>query len=288
MTALSVWLTCALAASAADTYDFTYGDLQFVITGTNTAKVVGHVASSPAGNFNIYGTATNSATGIQYRVTEIGEGAFKDCNRITSIYIEDNVVTIGEDAFAGCSAMTSVTLPNTLYIIGSSSFESCSSLTEVVIPNSVYYVEGMAFYGCSALTSVDLGKNCRFNYGGWCLNIFKGCTSLTDITCRSLQPWEFREPMFEESTYTTATLHVPSTSVDAYMATNCWYKFTNVKVYSDSAMLSSALNIEGGTINFVSTGDYPWVVVTEGDRTFAQSSNAAKPPKTVLLTILVQ
>lgn len=93
--------------------------------------------------------------------------------------------------------------------------------------------------------------------------------------------------MFEESTYTTATLHVPSTSVDAYMATNCWYKFTNVKVYSDSAMLSSALNIEGGTINFVSTGDYPWVVVTEGDRTFAQSSNAGQAKSSSIMTATV-
>ena len=282
-----MWLTCALVASAADTYDFTYNNLQFVITGTNTAKVVGHVASSPVGNFNIYGTATNSAMGIQYRVTEIGEGAFKDCNRITSIYIEDNVVTIGKDAFTGCSAMTSVTLPNTLYIIGNNSFGNCSSLTKVVIPNSVYYVEGMAFYGCSALTSVDLGENCRFNYGGWCLNIFKGCTSLTDITCRSLEAREFREPMFDESTYTTATLHVPSPSVDAYMATNYWYKFTNVQVYADEVMLSSALNIEGGIIHFVSNGDYPWVVVTEGDRTFAQSTNAGQASSSSIMTATV-
>ena len=87
MTALTVWLTCAMAASAAETYDFTYADLQYVITSSNTAKVVGHVASSPVGSYNIYGTASNPATGIQYRVTEIGEGAFQDCNRITSIIL---------------------------------------------------------------------------------------------------------------------------------------------------------------------------------------------------------
>ena len=134
----------------------------------------------------------------------------------------------------------------------------------------------MIYYEKRITPSVDLGENCRFNYGGWCLNIFKGCTSLTDITCRSLEAREFREPMFDESTYTTATLHVPSPSVDAYMATNYWYKFTNVQVYADEVMLSSALNIEGGIIHFVSNGDYPWVVVTEGDRTFAQSTNAGQ------------
>lgn len=58
LTALAVWITCALAASAADTYDFTYADLQYVITSSNTAKVVGHEAPSPVGSYNIYGTAT--------------------------------------------------------------------------------------------------------------------------------------------------------------------------------------------------------------------------------------
>ena len=93
--------------------------------------------------------------------------------------------------------------------------------------------------------------------------------------------------MFDESTYTTATLHVPSPSVDAYMTTNYWYKFTNVQVYADEVMLSSALNIEGGIIHFVSNGDYPWVVVTEGDRTFAQSTNAGQVSSSSIMTATV-
>ena len=287
LTALVVWLTCALGASAADTYDFTSFNLQFVITGTNTAKVVGHVIASPSGSYEIYGTVTNEGT--TYRVTEIGKGAFQNCALITSITINENVVTIGENAFAGCSGMTRVTFPNTLNTIGSYSFGGCTSLTEVVIPNSVTYVRGMAFYGCSALTTVDLGENCRFNNDNWSLNIFKGCTSLTDITCRSLQAWEFYEPMFDESTYTTATLHVPSSALNAYQNTNYWNKFTHVEGFADESgdALNSALNIEGGAINFVSSGDYPWTVVTEGGRTYAQSGNAGVASSSSVLTATV-
>ena len=186
--------------------------------------------------------------------------------------------------------MASVTFPNTLNTIGSCSFLNCSSLTQVVIPNSVTYVAGMAFYGCSALTTVDLGENCRFNgSGSWSMNIFKGCTSLTDITCRSLQAWEFYEPMFDESTYTTATLHVPSSALNAYQNTNYWNKFTHVEGFADESgeALNSALNIEGGTINFVSNGDYPWTVVTEGGRTYAQSGNAGVGGSASILTATV-
>ena len=288
LTALVVWLTCALGASAADTYDFTASNLQYVITGTNTAKVVGHVLASPSGSYTIYGTVTNEGT--TYRVTEIGEKAFQNCDKITSIVIGENVVTIGEDAFSGCSAMARLTIPNTVTNIGSCAFGNCSSLTEVVIPNSVTYVGGLTFAYCSALTTVDLGENCRFNKSsGWSLNIFKGCTSLTDITCRSLEAWKFEEPMFEESTYTTATLHVPSASVAAYRATNYWNKFTNVVGFADESgeALNSALNIEGGTINFGSSGDYPWTVVTEGGRTFAQSGNAGVASSSSVLTATV-
>ncbi len=288
LTALVVWLTCALGASAADTYDFTAYNLQYVITGTNTVKVVGHVLASPSGSYNIYGTVTNEGT--TYRVTEIGEGAFENCDKITRITINENVVTIGENAFSGCSAMASLTIPNTVTNIGSCAFVNCSSLTEVVIPNSVTYVGGLAFAYCSALTSVDLGENCRFNNSSrWSVNIFKGCTSLTDITCRSLEAWEFEEPMFEESTYTTATLHVPSSALNAYQNTNYWNKFTHVEGFADESgdALNSALNIEGGTINFGSSGDYPWTVVTEGGRTFAQSGNAGVASSASVLTATV-
>ena len=286
LTALAVWLTCALAASAADTYDFIYQNLQYVITSSTTAKVVGHVIASPSGGYTIYGTATNSATGTGYRVTEIGNGAFQNCEYITSITIYDNVVTIGENAFAGCSRMARVTIPNTVTTIGGYSFGSCTSLTEVVIPNSVTYVGGLAFYGCSALTTVDLGANCRFNQVNWSLNIFMGCTSLTDITCRSLEAWEFKEPMFEESTYATATLHVPSSALNAYQNTNYWNKFTHVEGFADESgdALSSALNVEGGNIHFVSSGDYPWTVVTGSSRTYAQSSNAGVASSSSILT----
>ena len=288
LTALVVWLTCALGASAADTYDFTAYNLQYVITGTNTAKVVGHVLASPSGSYEIYGTVTNEGT--TYRVTEIGEGAFKNCDKITSITINENVVTIGENAFSGCSGMTRVTIPNTVTTIGGVSFGNCTSLTEVVIPNSVTYVGGLAFAYCSALTSVDLGENCRFKTSSsWSLNIFKGCTSLTDITCRSIDAWEFHEPMFDESTYTTATLHVPSSALNAYQNTNYWNKFTHVEGFADESgdALNSALNIEGGTINFVSNGTYPWKVMSEGGRTYAMSGNAGVASSSSILTATV-
>lgn len=43
-------------------------------------------------------------------VTSIGESAFEQCYRLTSIVISDSVTSIGKDAFDGCTALTDVTL----------------------------------------------------------------------------------------------------------------------------------------------------------------------------------
>ena len=44
------------------------------------------------------------------RVTRIGNNAFQDCTRMTSVTIPNSVTSIGNNAFRGCVGMTSVTI----------------------------------------------------------------------------------------------------------------------------------------------------------------------------------
>ncbi len=48
--------------------------------------------------------------------------------------------------------------------------------------------------------------------------------------------------------------------------------------------LDEALNVEGGELHFVSEGDYPWIVVEDGDRLYAMSSNAGVSSSQSVLT----
>ena len=61
-------------------------------------------------------------------VTSIGEKAFADRTKLTSVVIGKNVKTIKSRAFYNCSYLTSVTLPENLVTIGAMAFQSCRSL----------------------------------------------------------------------------------------------------------------------------------------------------------------
>ena len=238
-------------------YDFVLSNLKYVITSNTTVKCVGTTINSPLGPWYIPETA------LGYDVTAIGDNAFSSCDGITYIEIGPKVQSIGAGAFLGCTGLTSVT-----------------------IPNSVTYVSGAAFMDCSSLNSIVIGENCRFNNSiGWALNIFKGCSSLTSITCLSEQAWEFHEPMFDAATYANAVVWVPGGSEAGYRATSYWYKFSQIKgIYT----LDEALNVDGGDLHFTTGGDYPWtVMVSDDDVPYAQSGNAGVSSTTSTLTATV-
>ena len=136
-------------------------------------------------------------------VETIGEGAFSNCYKLTSVNIPDNVTTIGNGAFQN-TAITSVVIPGSVKTIGQYAFENCTSLatlelgsgiqtidvwafrdctslTSVSIPDSVKTIGSSAFNGCTSLETLTLGSGVE-TIGN---NAFQGCTQLTDFTLPS-------------------------------------------------------------------------------------------------------
>ena len=91
---------------------------------------------------------------VAYRVTSIGEEAFRYCESLTSIVIPESVTSIGSSAFKGCSSLTSIVIGNGVTSIGYGAFLECKSLTSIVIPESVTNIGYSAFKGCKSLTSI--------------------------------------------------------------------------------------------------------------------------------------
>ena len=133
-------------------------------------------------------------------VTSIGEFAFEDCVRLTSITIPNSVINICRNAFDGCSSLTSITLPDSITSIKYGAFCHCTSLTSINIPSSVNYIEPNVFSGCSSLTTISIPSSITeiTEYAFMACsslssiiipnsvvsisdNAFAGCTSLTSI-----------------------------------------------------------------------------------------------------------
>ena len=148
---------------------------------------------------------------IPNSVTSIGYGTFLDCSSLTSIAIPNSVESIGDCAFEYCSSLTSITIPNSVTNIGNWAFYGCSGLTSVTIPNSVRKIRYKAFYGCSSLTSIAIPNSVESIDDG----AFYDCKGLTSITFeRTTVPW-FGEGVFD-GVDKSIPVYVPSSSVDEY------------------------------------------------------------------------
>lgn len=112
-----------------------------------------------------------------YKVTKIGNKAFYDCSKLTSVSIPNSVISFGEYAFYCCTGMKSIIIPNSVTTINRGAFCGCR-MTSLIIPNSVTTIDVFAFEYCSSLTSIMIGNGVTSIGEG----AFEGCSSLTSIT----------------------------------------------------------------------------------------------------------
>ena len=83
--------------------------------------------------------------GTEHRVTSIGNSAFAQCDKLTSVIIPNSVTCIGDAAFGWCGSLTSVSFGNSVKSIGEFAFHNCNSLVSLNIPNSVTSIGDAAF-----------------------------------------------------------------------------------------------------------------------------------------------
>ena len=135
--------------------------------------------SQPTGALTIPNTVTHD--GRTYSVTSIGNLAFSDCTKLTSVTIPSSVTSIGYRAFSNCTGLTSITIPSSVTSIGRQSFFGCTGLTSVTIPGSVTSFGECAFQYCTKLTSITIPSSVT-RIGS---KAFDHCTSLTSVTIPS-------------------------------------------------------------------------------------------------------
>ena len=199
------------------------------VTIGNSVKTIGWEAFSGC-------TGLTSVT-IGNSVKTIGMEAFSGCIGLTSVTIPNSVTGIGEQAFSGCTSLTSVYISdikswcnisfqepnaNPLYY-AHHLYIGNEEIINLVIPNGVNRIGRSVFYGCSALKSITVPNSVTTIVS----NAFGECSALTDLFCyaENVPGWESEYGMDWVNAYSllsitpikNITLHVPATSIDAYM-----------------------------------------------------------------------
>ena len=159
-----------------------------IVTGAITSNTISAIKGALQSNSKAMVNLDLSGT---RGLTSIGEGAFRDCNSLTSVTIPDSVTSIGSSAFAGCGSLTSVTIPNSVTTIGGSAFNGCTGLTSVTIPDGVTSIGEQAFYGCDNLTTVNykgteeqLNEITGINFGNVTINYYTITVTANDVSSK--------------------------------------------------------------------------------------------------------
>lgn len=98
--------------------------------------------------------AGQTEVSLRAGIKSVGPYAFRNCRKLTSVKVPEEVEYIGYEAFQCCSSLTSVSLPASLRQLETYAFDSCVSLRSIVLPSSLSTLYDSAFEGCTSVVDV--------------------------------------------------------------------------------------------------------------------------------------
>lgn len=101
-------------------------------------------------------------------VTNVGDRAFKDCQYLTCMFLDDGITTIGDHAFYTDEYLSAINMPRKLELIDKYAFYGCDTLTFVRAGacSRLKRIEDHAFYSCTMLAELRL-PDCLTYIGPW-------------------------------------------------------------------------------------------------------------------------
>ena len=160
-------------------YFYSHADgysLYFSVTSSSakTATLTGCTTTKDTVDINI--PYTVSFNGVNYKVTSIGENAFRNQERIENVWGNGCINEINSFAFAGCTNLSYVSgLFNTISF-GNSAFMNCSKLENANFLDKAKKIGDNVFRGCTSLKYVNAPK--LESMGSYA---FAYCYGLTEI-----------------------------------------------------------------------------------------------------------
>ena len=130
---------------------------------------------------------------------------FTNCSGLESVYLTDSITSVGLWGFRGCTSLKTVRFSKNLSQVSDYGFYGCTSLDNVKFTASMTSVADHSFSNCTSLRNLDLGSSLLVigpsafendstlegivipeTLYGLGVAAFKGCTSLPNVTIRSI------------------------------------------------------------------------------------------------------
>lgn len=162
-------------------------------------------------------------------ITSIGEYAFYECSKLTSIKMPESVTKIREYAFYN-SGLNNMILSNNITSIADYAFCSCNDLTTVTIPDNVTKIGKYAFSNCGKIQTVTIPSLVTSIGEGAFYNIHLRTVYCKPTTPPNLSVSTWGNYLF--SSYTDMIIYVPKSSYNAYCTTKWWdYHISSYRAY---------------------------------------------------------
>ena len=180
--------------------------------------------------------ATATLGGKSYKVTAVGNNAFRACNFLESVTLSDGLVSIGNYSFQN-TGVKEIAFPKTLKTIGDGAFEDCWQITAVTLPENLETVGRYAFSYMSSLQKVVLPSTIQSI--GDCAFIYN--SNLISVESHIAEPFDISESVFAGSSTwdntnyvdiyypSSAKLYVPVGTKPKYAAVNGWNMFAAIE-----------------------------------------------------------
>ena len=170
---ISIALTLVPAFNINSSALTTSNDIVYTVLWNETVRIIDYV-----------GTAKNleiPAVIDGFKVVDIYDSAFEDCDTLESVTVADGIKEIGIMAFAYCSNLVEISIPDSVTSIDNGAFLCCEKLTTFTFPKNITKITKMVLSDCYSLENVIMYEGIKLIDEG----AFAYCSNLTEITIPS-------------------------------------------------------------------------------------------------------
>ncbi len=213
---------------------YTDGELRYEVISSFPAEL--EVSGKEKEFRNITISETIEFDGFEFRITAIGDDAFKNYTKLREVSMPF-IEKIGKQSFYGCKYMTPLDLDN-VRSIGVKAFAKCTNMKQdVVFGDSLQKISAYAFYACKTLKSIDIPDSVTI------------IGSYTFFRCYSLQEVELGDSLKSMGNRAFAKTSIQEIEIPASVSRIGIYAFSNCTELRNIDIRGESVTIGNGAFS---------------------------------------